>query len=429
MFDEVGSDAMRWAMLASAAVRGGDMAVDRRPIEEAVRQALLPIWNTWYFLSLYANAEGLHGSSVGDAASPRLGHPLDRYALAKARQLVDEVTARMDAYDLSGACSEVLAYLDSLTNWYVRRSRDRFWAGDQAAVDTLHTVLEVLCRVSAPLLPLLTDTIWPALTGESSVHLADWPSPDALPDDPELVAAMDAVRDVCSAASSIRKAERLRVRLPLSTLVVAAPDAERLAPYVDLIKDEVNVKRVELTPDVSAAAETQLVLVPRVLGPRVGSGVQALLAAVKEGRWDRDPDGRVVVEGRALEPDEFELRLVPKEGAAAAPLPGGAGVVALDTVVTPEMEAEGLARDVARLVNQVRRDEGLHVSDRIRLVVDCDGHHDVATALRTHDAFLRDETLADELVVIDADHHHPEGSHRHELSDGRAVHIGLSRLP
>jgi len=424
VFDEVGSDAMRWALLSSAAVRGGDMAVERRPIEEAVRQALLPIWNSWSFLSLYANAEGMHGSIVSSAE-----HVLDRYALAKARQLVERVTDRMDAFDLSGSCAEILAYLDSLTNWYVRRSRDRFWAGDQDAVDTLHTVLEVLCRVAAPLLPMLTDTIWPALTGEESVHLADWPAADSLPEDGELVAAMDAVRDVCSAASSIRKAERLRVRLPLSSLTVAAPDAERLAPFVDLIRDEVNVKRVELTPDVAAAAETQLVLVPRVLGPRAGGQVQALLAAVKEGRWTRDAAGAVVVEGRTLEADEFELRLVPKEGAAAAPLAGGAGVVALDTVVTPELEAEGLARDVVRLVNQVRRDEGLHVSDRIRLVIDCDGHHDIAAALRTHDAFVRAETLAEELVVVDEDHHHPEGSHRAELTDGRVVHIAAHRIP
>jgi isoleucyl-tRNA synthetase len=423
VFDEVGSDAMRWALLSSAVVRGGDMVVERRPIEEAVRQALLPIWNTWSFLALYANAEGLHGSTISSAE-----HVLDRYALAKSRQLVERVTERMDAYDLSGACAEVLAYLDSLTNWYVRRSRDRFWEGDQAAVDTLHTVLEVLCRVAAPLLPLLTDTIWPALTGQRSVHLSDWPSVDALPADAELVAAMDAVRDVCSAASSIRKAERLRVRLPLSALTVAAPDAERLAGFVDLIRDEVNVKRVELTSDVAAAAETQLVLVPRVLGPRVGGGVQALLAAVKQGRWSRDAGGRVVVEGRVLEPDEFDLRLVPKEGAAAAALPGGAGVVALDIVVTPELEAEGLARDVTRAVNQVRRDLGLHVSDRIRLVVDCDGHHDVAAALRAHHEFIRNETLADELVVVDVDHHHPEGSRRVELTDGRVIHVAAHRI-
>jgi isoleucyl-tRNA synthetase len=289
------------------------------------------------------------------------------------------------------------------------------------------------------LLPLLADTIWPALTGPGPssgdegegdgvlVHLAAWPSADALPDDPALVASMDAVRDVCSAAASIRKAERLRVRLPLSALTVAAPDAELLAPFIGLIADEVNVKRVELTTDVSAAAETQLVLVPRVLGPRVGGGVQALLAAVKQSRWSRDSDGRVVVEGRILEADEFELRLVPKEGAAAAPLPGGAGVVALDTVVTPELEAEGVVRDVVRLVNQVRRDESLRVSDRIRLLIDCDGHHDVAAALRAYDGFVRAETLADELVVLDQDHHHPDGSHRLELSDGRVVHIAVSQ--
>ena len=421
VFDTIGSDAMRWSLLASAAVRGGDMTADRRPMEEAVRQVLLPVWNAWYFLTLYANAAG---SGDGEPAGEQT--VLDRYALAKAHQLVETVTTRMDAYDLSGACAAIVGHLDSLNNWYIRRSRDRFWAGDPAAVDTLHTVLEVLCRTAAPLLPLLTDTIWPALTGGRSVHLTDWPRLDELPADPELVAAMDAVRDVCSAASSVRKAEGLRVRLPLATLTVASPEAEALRPYVDLIADEVNVKSVVLTTH--ATVERVLKLVPSVLGPRVGTDMQKLLRAAKEGDYELGADS-VTVAGRTLADDEYELVLHGGD-ATTRVVPGSDTVVSLDTTLTPELEAEGIARDLVRAVNDARRAEGLHVSDRIRLVLDTNGHGDVRAAIDAHRGFIAAEVLAVELVEVgDEPHHrHPGEGHRAELADGRAVHLAISRL-
>ncbi|HEX2290509.1 MAG TPA: isoleucine--tRNA ligase, partial [Pseudonocardiaceae bacterium] len=155
VFNRDGSDAMRWFLMASPILRGGNLVVTEQGIREAVRQALLPLWNSWYFLSLYANAAGVEGRWRTD--SPAL---LDRYVLAKLRELVVDVTALMDRYDIAGACAGVREFCDVLTNWYVRRSRDRFWAGEQDAIDTLHTVLEVTCRVAAPLLPLTTETIW-----------------------------------------------------------------------------------------------------------------------------------------------------------------------------------------------------------------------------------------------------------------------------
>jgi isoleucyl-tRNA synthetase len=417
VFDNIGADAMRWAMLSSAVLRGGDMVADRRQMEEAVRQVVLPIWNAWYFLTLYARAEGVRGTTVTGAPD----HVLDRYVIAKTRQLVERVTERLDAFDLAGACGAIVGHLDSLNNWYIRRSRDRFWAGDQSAVDTLHTVLDVLCRVAAPLLPLLTDAVWPALTGQRSVHLADWPSPDDLAADDELVAAMDAVRDVCSAASSVRKAEGLRVRLPLPSLTVAAPDVERLRPFVDLIADEVNVKRVELSTEV--AAEQDLRLNPRVMGPKRGADVQKLLRAAKDGDWEAVDDD-VFVAGTRLDPDEYELVLR-----------GGAGMrvvanmaVTLDLQVTPELEAEGVVRDIVRGVNEARRTEGLDVSDRIRLVVDAGSHRDVRDALRAHEAFVKAETLAVEVVLPDDGHHHPSCPHRIELPDGRAIRIAVAKV-
>src|SRR5690606_15382904 len=216
-------------------------------------------------------------------------------------------------------------------------------------------VLETLSRTLAPLAPLVSEEIWRGLTGGRSVHLTDWPDASALPADADLVAAMDAVRDVCSAALSLRKTKGLRVRLPLPELTVAAPQASRLEPFADLVADEVNVKSVQFTDDVSAHCEQVLTVVPRALGPRVGPAVQQVIKAVKAGEWSLQ-DGAPVAAGVTLQEGEYELRLVAADPENSAPLPAGAGVVVLDTTVTPQLAAEGLARDVVRVVQQARRE-------------------------------------------------------------------------
>src|SRR4051812_17438888 len=268
VFERDGSDAMRWFLMSSPILRGGNLVVTERGIRDSVRQAVLPLWNSWYFLALYANAAGVQGTWRVDSE-----HVLDRYVLAKTHDLVVEVSKALDAYDLAGGCFAVRDFLEVLTNWYVRRSRDRFWAGERDAIDTLHTVLELVSRVAAPLLPLTTESVWRGLTGGRSVHLADFPSVDEVPADAALVSAMDEVRQVCSSALSLRKANKLRVRLPLAKLVVATPDAEALRPFVGLIGDEVNVKSVELTTDVAAHGQFQLTVNARACGPRLGAAV------------------------------------------------------------------------------------------------------------------------------------------------------------
>ena len=421
VFDRDGADAMRWFLLGSPLLRGGDLVVTEVGIRDAVRTAVLPLWNSWYFLALYANAAGVEGSWRTGSA-----HTLDRYVLAKTHDLVVDVTARMDGYDLSGATAVVRDFLDVLTNWYVRRSRDRFWAGDPDAVDTLHTVLEVLCRVAAPLLPLTTEVVWRGLTGGRSVHLTEWPLAEELPADGELVHAMDEVRDVCSAALSLRKANRLRVRLPLATLTVAVPDAAGLRPFTELIADEVNVKEVVLTADVAAHGHFELTVNARAAGPRLGAVVQRVIRAVKAGQWSRGEDGTVVAAGVSLLPGEYEERLVYAESpgqnpGAAAALPGGAGLVLLDTGVTPELAAEGVARDVVRLVQQARRAAGLHVSDRIELTVDAEPA--TVEAVRRHQEFVAGEVLA---VSVD---YAPVAApvHTGRTGDGAEVRVGLAK--
>ncbi|MET9020144.1 isoleucine--tRNA ligase [Actinopolymorpha sp. NPDC004070] len=392
VFDSYGADAMRWALMSSPVLRGGDAIVADTAFREAVRQSINPLWNAYYFFTLYANAENAQARWRTDST-----HVLDRYVLAKLHDTVVETTAELDSYDISGACAAVRSFLDVLTNWYVRRSRDRFWSGDQDAFDTLYTVLEVLCRVAAPLLPLVTEEVWRGLTGERSVHLTDWPDAGSLPADPDLVASMDGVRAVCSAALALRKAKGLRVRLPLASLTVAAPDAERLRPFVDLVRDEVNVKEVRLDADVAAHCQRVLSVVPRALGPRLGKDVQRVIRAVKGGDWSVGDDG-VVAGGVTLAEGEYELRLVPARPESSAALPGDVGVVDLDTEVTPELTAEGVARDVIRAVQQARRDAGLDVSDRIALTVTSPDEQ-VRGAVDTHRELVAGETLARQLEV------------------------------
>ncbi|MFT4201189.1 isoleucine--tRNA ligase [Gordonia sp. (in: high G+C Gram-positive bacteria)] len=415
VFDRDGSDAMRWFLMASPILRGGNLVVTEQGIREGVRQALLPLWNAYSFLQLYAERSATWRTDSDNV--------LDRYILAKLAQTRDEITEALATYDISGACDSFREFCESLTNWYVRRSRARFWAGqdeDPAAFDTLYTVLEVASRLAAPLLPLATEAIWRGLTGERSVHLTDWPSADELPRDTDLVAAMDDVRAVCSVTSSVRKANKLRVRLPLPQLTIAAPTAERLAPYTDLIADEMNVKSVVLHDDPAQFGRSEVVVNARAAGPRLGKDVQRVIKAVKSGDWEVVPgaDGTdvVVADGIELQDGEYTRKLVATAPDSTAELPGGTGLVVLDTTVTPELEAEGWAKDRVRELQEARRELDLDISDRIvvRLVVPADR---VDTA-REHAALIADEVLAVEFEV-DRD----GGGGAIELGDGVTADI------
>ncbi|WP_054812139.1 isoleucine--tRNA ligase [Nocardia arizonensis] len=391
VFDRDGSDAMRWFLMSSPILRGGNLIVTERGIREGVSHALRPLWNAWTFLQLYAATPGTWRTDST--------HVLDRYILAKLAVTRDAMTEALEVYDIACACEELRTFADALTNWYVRRSRSRFWSEDRDAVDTLHTVLEVVTRLAAPLLPLISEVIWRGLTGERSVHLADWPEKGELPEDEELVAAMDEVRTVCSTVLSLRKARNLRVRLPLSEVTIAASDAERLRPYADIIADEVNVKRVDLTTDVAVHGRFELAVNARAAGPRLGKDVQTVIKAVKAGQWSEDADGVVSAAGITLLPEEYTQRLVAAEPESTAALPGNSGLVVLNSEVTEELEAEGWARDLIRDLQETRKSLGLDVSDRITVVL---GVPDERSAwAHTHRELIAGEILATELSFGD----------------------------
>ncbi|MEY9259089.1 isoleucyl-tRNA synthetase [Brevibacterium epidermidis] len=413
VFNRDGSDAMRWFLMASSILRGGNLVVTEQGIRDGVRQVVLPLWNTWQFFATYSNAaDGPAGEKSGYQAQTRYdsSQVLDRYLLAKTHDLITEFGEAMEGLDIWAACELVRSYLDMLTNWYVRRSRRRFWDGGadtHESFDVFFTCLEAFCRVAAPLLPFTVEEIYRGLTGERSVHLADYPDADAFPADADLVAAMDLTRDICSTASSVRKANQLRVRLPLSQLTVAT-DTDLSSDFTEIIADELNVRTVEVLDVAEAEAagfslSQNLVVNARAAGPRLGKQVQQVIKASKSGDWSVT-DGTVVSGGIELVEGEFTLESVAESGTDGMELAAlDSGFLALDTRVTPELEAEGMARDAVRAIQGIRKQLDLDISDRIVVTIEADT--EVAAALEPHADLIAGETLTTALTFgpVDAD--------------------------
>lgn len=401
MFETVGSDALRWFLMSSPILRGGDLQIskDGKQMHEVVRLVLNPIWNAYYFFTLYANTDGVKAQLRFDQTAV-----LDRYALSKTRGMVESVQQRMDDYDLAGTCQVVKEYLDALNNWYIRRSRPRFWgeAGDEdrsSAYDTLYTCLVTLCRAVAPMLPLLAEKVYTGLTGEESVHLADWPDASAMPHDHDLVAQMDRVRDGCSVGLALRENAKLRTRLPLPKVTLAGADASAMQPFVHLLQDELNIKDVAFAEDLEAYGTFRLQVDAKALGPKLGKQMKDVLAATRSGDWSLDGE-RAKAGGVTLEPGEFVLQLEPKPGFTAAALSSNDVVLVIDTEVTEELEQEGAARDFVRLVQQARKDAGLHVSDRIHLFAETDAA--TQAALEAHGSYIAEQVLAKAVAFREA---------------------------
>ena len=409
VFDRDGSDAMRWFLMSSPILRGGNLVVTEQGIRDGVRQALLPLWNTYSFFQMYASEEATFRTDSANV--------LDRYILAKLAETRDVLIEQMMTTDIANACETLRLFIDALTNWYVRRSRARFWEGEESsqdakdAFDTLYTVLEVTCRLAAPLLPFASEVIWRGLTGGESVHLTDWPESDLLPHDAELVAAMDRVRVVCSTISSIRKAHKLRVRLPLLSATVAAPHVDALAPFTDIIAEEMNLREVKLTDDVASYGEFQLQVNAKVAAPRLRGDVQKAIKAAKAGDYEVHADGTATVGGIELKDTEYTQRLVAQNPDSTAALPDGKGLVILDMTLNDDLESEGWAKDRIREIQDARRAAGLEVSDRISLTMG------VPEKLRTWAERHRD-LISGEVLAVDLTITTPEQGGELDLGDG-----------
>lgn len=432
VFDKFGSDAMRWFLMSSPILRGGNLIVTADGIRDTVRQVMLPVWSSYYFFTLYANAA--NGGKGFDARRLRAdevdGLPrMDQYLLARTRLLVERVEKSLDDFAISDACEAVTDFIDVLTNWYIRNTRDRFWNEDENAFNTLYTVLETFMRALAPLAPMEAETVWRGLTGGESVHLADWPFlADEKTGEPTelglvlkandaLVSAMDQVREVVSATLSLRKGEQIRVRQPLSKLTVVVADPEAVEDYVEILKSELNVKSVDFStledaPEHGLKIIHQLKVNARAAGPRLGKQVQFAIKASKTGAWHVDAaTGAPVVETPngdiALEDGEFEVinRVEEQDAKQAAnsvssALPSG-GFVILDTALDDDLLAEGYARDAVRAVQDARKEADFNISDRIVLTLTAPAAD--APKLEQFRDLIAHETLATTLDIKPSD--------------------------
>ncbi len=406
MFDEFGSDAMRWLLQSSAILRGQNLIVDRDSFATATRKAILPLWNSYYFFTLYANSDGIEAKHITQSSNI-----LDTYILAKTRKYIEELTVSMDANDMFKASELTESHFDVLTNWFIRRSRERFWRHEkdqdkQDAYDTLFTVLNLICRAVAPLLPLVSESIWRGLNAQDveqnnglSVHLETWPLEDAqaIAEDDELIAAMDMAQEICSNALSIRRANNLRTRLPLSEVVISGPNAKRAERFSDIIRDEVNVKNVVVQLDATEHGKQKLNLVPSVMAPRHGENAKKVFAGYKKGDWQL-VDSVMTVGGIELRPDEYALVLEPENADSSRALDDRETIVTLNLEVTSELELEGIARDVIRATQEARKTADLNITDRI--VLEVQGNEKAVQAVEKFENLISKEILANSISAI-----------------------------
>ncbi|HYT09259.1 MAG TPA: isoleucine--tRNA ligase [Mycobacteriales bacterium] len=406
LMDRHGADAVRWFMLATGSPYSA-RRVGHAVLEEIVRKVLLTYWNTASFLTLYANAAGW---SPGDPAPAVSARPLlDRWALSELHRTVLEVDAAMEAYDTARAGRRLNGFIDDLSNWYVRRSRRRFWDGDPAALATLHECLEVLTRLMAPFTPFVTEavhealvtSVWPDLP--DSVHLRDWPAvgPDGGLLDEELAGQVALVRRLVELGRSARTTSKVRTRQPLGRALVGATGWAELPEELRAqLAEELNVQSVGALAEaggelVDVAVKPNFRSLGRRFGPRTASVAAAVAAAdpaqlaraLRAGR-----PATVTVDGEPVElsADELVVTETPRSGWAVAADAGE--TLALDLSITPRLRRAGLAREVVRLVQDARKASGLDVTDRIALRWAAGGQ--LAEALREHADAVAGEVLA-----------------------------------
>ena len=413
-FDEaaerIGSDVMRW--MYAAANPAANLRFGYGPGHEVVRRFFLPLWNTYGFLVTYARLDGWTPEQADGVDAART--LLDRWILSRLDTLVGEVRAALDGYDAMRATRDIEAFVEDLSNWYVRRNRRRFWKGEldadkRAAYATLHEVLTTLSRLLAPIVPHLADAIWENLvTGvdpgaPDSVHLADFP--ERVPGRADLAvdAAVELARRTVALGRAARSASAVRTRQPLGVVRVKLPAAATAFaedPAVDAelrteIGEELNVRAIELIPDESEMVERVLYPLLPVIGPRHGRAVGPIMGGARSGDWRHNDDGTVEVAGITLLGDEFQLTARARPGHEVAE--DGDLLVALDTTIDDDLAAEGLAREVAHRLQALRKAAGYEISDRVRVAIAAEPSS--LDQLQSHHAWLADELLATTLEL------------------------------
>jgi isoleucyl-tRNA synthetase len=397
IFEQYGSDALRATMLSSPVVKGQELLIDKegKMVFDTLRLFIKPIWNAYNFFCLYANSD-----SIKAEISFESENVLDKYILSKLRIAVESIENSMDAFDTQNAYNIVSNFFEVLNNWYIRRSRNRFWKAEKdsdkiLAYNTLYTCLEVMSRAMSSLLPLISEHIYLGLINgrdsKESVHLTDFPVLDKIQIDQELVSIMDQVQDICSTALFIRNAENVRVRQPLSTLKIITNESSKFKEFDYLIKDEINVKSIIYDNDLAHNADQKLSINFPMLGKRLPHKMKDIISLSKQGKWSLNGSD-LVIAGEKLLPEEYSLVLIPKSESGAKSLSDNQGMVWLDINISQELENEGIARDIIRMVQQARKEADFDVSDRINLEIKSE--LDLGAVLSSYSDLICSQTLS-----------------------------------
>ncbi len=388
-----GADAVRFALMSSPAVRGEDLRFSEKIVEDVLRNVLLPLWNAYRLLVTYANGSNWKPSIDFSLMNAKSDDMLDKWIVAKTQALVNRMTDELNAYDLSATCAELTNSIDDLTNWYVRLSRRRFAGKDggaaEAALDTLYRVLLANCQLLAPFCPFITEAIYLNLVEEDhgSIHFTNWPdSRELTPEELNILALMDNTQTVTRLGLRLRSDAKIGVRTPLHSVTFVLPPSDTAGTVKDIIQEELNVKQVTEIKDAKGLATRLAQVDARKVGPRLGGKVQQVIKAGKSGEFE-EKDGKVHILGEELTYDEAKIVYVGKEGQSVAADQGI--VVSLDTVVSEELKLEGMARDLVRAIQQLRKDAGLEFTDTVTLSVE--GADDI---LKAHEALVLEETRA-----------------------------------
>jgi isoleucyl-tRNA synthetase len=406
LFDTYGADATRLYLIHSPVVRGENLRFSEQGVKQVLRDLLIPWWNAYSFFVTYANVDGWHEHNLARPESP---HELDRWIVSSLETLINDVTKAMDDYDLQRSVRPFVQFVEDLTNWYIRRSRRRFWksqndADKLHAYRTLHYVLLQLCKVAAPFTPFISETIYRNLRGPDmpeSVHLCDFPTADARARDEGLERRMALVQTVVRLGRQLRTENDLKVRQPLARLHVVSSDPEvlrQVSAFADLVTDELNVREVATDADETALAQVSVKADFRKLGPRFGAKMKAVAAAVaalQASQAARLAAGKAVtidVDGvpTELAANEVVVQRTPRAGMVVAA--EGSAIVALETALTPALVAEGLAREFISKIQNLRKDADFEVTQRIAIVFTADD--EVAEAVAAHREYIMVETLA-----------------------------------
>ncbi len=391
--EQYGADAVRLYILGSNFMKAEPVPVDKegKVFVDSTKTIQTPLWNAYHFFTLYANAGNVTAHEITDGTTP-----LDKYILAELNVLIGVVKNALDEYKPDVAIKEFVRFLDILNNWYIRRGRARFWDEEQAAFDTLYTVLVKFCRVIAPFAPFVAEHIYKNLTGDESVHLTAFPTAGVV--DTKIVEDMRRVQSIVSVGKQLREQYKLRNRLPLNSLTVAGAN---MPEYADIIKDELNVKSVKFEESFGNVADSFVYLITPKIGARLGGALKEIIPAVKRGDYEIVGD-KLVAAGHELMADEFEMRLTVRDGITGAALPDNTAVVVLDTDVNSELVAEGLANDALRFVQDTRKTAGLDVSDRIVLTYNADPA--LAIAMEQHKKRIMRDALIVEMTTGDGEY-------------------------